>query len=83
MANQEHWDILAKGIEAWNAWRKQQPELEPDLVEADLRDADLRDADLSGAKLMAADLYQANLSGAVLTGANLQICRSSTISFPY
>jgi uncharacterized protein YjbI with pentapeptide repeats len=71
MANQEHWDILKKGVEAWNAWRKQQPELEPDLVEVDLRDADLRDADLSGAQLMAADLYQANMSGAVLTGANL------------
>jgi hypothetical protein len=22
MANQEHLDILAKGVEAWNAWRQ-------------------------------------------------------------
>jgi uncharacterized protein YjbI with pentapeptide repeats len=40
MANPEHLRILEKGIEAWNQWRKQYPDLEPDLSGADLSIAD-------------------------------------------
>jgi uncharacterized protein YjbI with pentapeptide repeats len=40
MANPEHLKILEKGIEAWNQWRKEYPDLEPDLSEADLSIAD-------------------------------------------
>ncbi len=29
MANQEHLDILANGVEAWNEWRKGNPTIQP------------------------------------------------------
>ena len=39
MANQEHLDILKRGVEAWNAWRKEQPDEWPDLSNTDLSEA--------------------------------------------
>ena len=44
MANQVHLDILKQGIEVWNKWRNEHPEIRPDLREADLRFANLSDA---------------------------------------
>jgi hypothetical protein len=41
MANQGHLDILAKGVEAWNAWRKDTPQIQPDFSEIDLGAATL------------------------------------------
>jgi hypothetical protein len=37
MANPEHLKILERGVDAWNEWRKEHPEIVPDLSEADLR----------------------------------------------
>jgi hypothetical protein len=71
MANQEHLDILAKGVEAWNAWRDGHPDFRPDLTGPDLKGANLSGADLIGANLSGANLTDANLTGAHLTGANL------------
>ncbi len=81
MANQEHLKILKQGVEAWNTWREQNPEVRPDLHEADLsggglsranlRGAKLSEAKLSGAKLRGADLYEANLREASPRQANL------------
>ena len=72
MANQEHLDILAKGLETWNAWRRENPDAPLDLNGADLRDTDLDRANLDGAILRGANLSGANLSGAHLGGANLR-----------
>jgi uncharacterized protein YjbI with pentapeptide repeats len=77
MANKKHLAILKQGVEAWNAWRKQNPKDIPDLSEANLSRADLRGADLSGAKLhgtkfMNVNLSQAKLLQANLSGANLR-----------
>jgi hypothetical protein len=47
MANQEHLDILAKGVGEWNAWREQQPDSRPDLSGANLSGAELRGANCS------------------------------------
>src|SRR6266699_2910817 len=71
MANQEHVQIIQKGIEAWNQWRNQDPKINPDLREADLHGADLSGADFSGADLSGADLSEADLSDAKLGGASL------------
>jgi uncharacterized protein YjbI with pentapeptide repeats len=76
MANQEHLDILANGVEAWNAWRRKNPDARLDLSCANLLDAylghaDLKGADLSHASLSRAFLGGAGLSGAGLSGANL------------
>lgn len=87
--NQEHAEILAKGTEAWNAWRKKNPGIHPDLSgvdlseedvsgynfsETNLRDADLYQADLGGTNLKLADLRGTDLSAARMVGADLYKC---------
>ncbi len=82
MADEEHLKKLREGAEAWNAWRKENPDVHradlrsADLSDANLSDANLDGADLSGAYLIRADLFNAtllgsNLSDAFLIGANL------------
>jgi hypothetical protein len=77
MADQEQLDILLKqGVQAWNEWRKEHPEIRPDLRDAtlngaNLRDANLRDATLNGANLRDANLGRASLYGADLSDADL------------
>jgi uncharacterized protein YjbI with pentapeptide repeats len=72
MANREHLDILAKGVEAWNAWRRDNFAISPDLSYAHLRRANLTGVDLSGAELRGAELHDANLRRAILTDAELR-----------
>lgn len=76
MANSEHLARLNRGIEAWNAWRKNNSAICPDLSCADLSYRDLRNVDLDGANLVRASLFHANLrdanlSHAILRGADL------------
>jgi uncharacterized protein YjbI with pentapeptide repeats len=71
MANQEHLDILRQGIVAWNAWRKANPDIRPDLNGADLIEADLSGAHLYETGLHGANLHGANLNRADLSGADL------------
>lgn len=63
--NEEHLAILKQGVEVWNRWRDENPDVRPDLV----------GADLSGAGLKLADLSDARLSGAILNKADLQFAR--------
>jgi uncharacterized protein YjbI with pentapeptide repeats len=56
MANEEHVARLRKGADSWNAWRKENPEIHPDL---------------SGANLIKAELFGANLCWMNLSGATL------------
>ena len=71
MANQEHLDILKRGVEIWNQWREEHSDIQPNLSGANLFQADLLLADLSGANLSGAWLSRATLNGADLRGANL------------
>jgi Pentapeptide repeats (8 copies) len=86
MADAEHLAILRQGVDAWNAWRKKEPSVRPnlseaglsgeklsgaDLINADLHEADLHRADLSGANLFEANLHEADLSDANLRWAGL------------
>jgi uncharacterized protein YjbI with pentapeptide repeats len=76
MVNQSHLKKLEEGVEAWNAWRKENQEVKPDLRDAilknhDLRKANLSNCDLRGARLSNADLGHAYLAGADLRGAEL------------
>ncbi len=67
MANQEHLDLLiGQGVEVWNQWRQENPDLEPDLSGSILNRADLRGALLSRVNLTEASLIWADLRGAVL-----------------
>jgi len=71
MANKKHLKILKRGVEAWNAWRREDFDLVPGLRGAPLSGADLRGADLRGAHLIEAKLDEADLRGADLILANL------------
>lgn len=52
MANEEHLAILKNGVEAWNLWRKENPDVEePDISGADLRGEPLAAARLDNAIL--------------------------------
>jgi len=76
MSDREHVNHLTGGVEAWNAWRRANPGVRPDLSGSHIRvrglaGADLRDADMRGTLLPGADLSGADLSGADLSGADL------------
>ena len=36
MANDEQLEILSRGVKAWNAWRRKNPRIMPDLSHANL-----------------------------------------------
>ena len=71
MANQEHLAILKQGVEAWNRWRLDHSDIQPDLFRADLRAANLRGANLRGANLSSTYLFEADLREADFREANL------------
>ncbi len=87
MANEEHLEIIKQGVEAWNEWRKNNPEERPnlsgtdltgalladaDLSESDLSGADFRDSTLRDANLTHADLYYTDLESAILVNTNFK-----------
>ena len=77
MANADHIALLKKGVTAWNAWRRENPDIQPDLSGANLSGANLNGAflftaNLRGANLSEANLIRANLNGASLREANLR-----------
>jgi len=67
MANEKHLAILKQGVDAWNAWREENPEVRPHLSGARLTGANLKGVDLRGADLSWANLKGANLSGGDLS----------------
>src|SRR5690348_5632765 len=77
MANAEHLDILKKGVEAWNDWRKKNPHIKPDLTGAYLTETSVEwsapngPALLDSRDLRRVDLTDALLSYSVLKGADL------------
>ena len=71
MANQDHLDLLKRGVEFWNKWRGSLDFLRD--TEALLHGPDLSKADLSKAILKKANLTCANLRGADLVNANLTL----------
>jgi uncharacterized protein YjbI with pentapeptide repeats len=72
MANPEHLEQFKQGVQKWNQWRREHPDLRhPDLSQIELACADLRDADLHGANLWRAELRQSDFRGANLERADL------------
>jgi uncharacterized protein YjbI with pentapeptide repeats len=65
-------ELLDKGVEQWNRWRKDHPAFRPELERAVLSGRNLQGVDFHGAKLVHAALAGANLTGADLTGADLR-----------
>ena len=81
VANKGQLSILKQGVDVWNKWRKEHPDIRIDLKGADLKHAmlddanffgaDLSDARLEEAKLCRADFSEANLDETHLNGADL------------
>lgn len=86
MANQNHVTRVQNGPQAWNQWRKRNPNDRPDLsdvsleridlMRANLAETDLVRVNLAGANALearfnGADLVRANLTGTTLVKANL------------
>ena len=72
MASAEHLSILKNGVDAWNRWREENPEIRPDLSSAEFDKAELAGINLSIADLSYASLRHSNLSRADLRSANLK-----------
>jgi hypothetical protein len=72
MANPEHLAKLREGVEAWNAWRKLNPSVTPDLVETNLSGCNLERIDFSGALLDSANLGKAKLVSAYFDHSRLR-----------
>ncbi|MFH1738801.1 MAG: pentapeptide repeat-containing protein [bacterium] len=71
MPNPDHLARLHEGVDAWNAWRNENPGATPDLSgiclpEENLSGADFSGTNLNGANLTRADLRRANFSDAKL-----------------
>jgi hypothetical protein len=71
VANAEHLKLLREGVSLWNAWRKKEPPVVPDLSDASLVRKELVRANFSRAYLNRANLSEANLNAANLGGADL------------
>ncbi|MCK6463121.1 MAG: toll/interleukin-1 receptor domain-containing protein [Candidatus Pacebacteria bacterium] len=72
MAIQEHVSILRSGVQVWNLWREQNPQILPDLSNANLaasklKNANLEKVNLRGTSLWVTDLTEANLREADLS----------------
>ncbi len=93
MADPVHLEKLCQGPKLWNAWRKENPELAPDLSDARLTlsqrqfgpsnggPIDLSNADLSGGALRYATLTGANFAQATLIAADLVHSRLDGVNF--
>ncbi|NTW83754.1 MAG: toll/interleukin-1 receptor domain-containing protein [Chlorobiaceae bacterium] len=75
MANPEHLEILRQGVEVWNSWRKEKPEIKPDLSNLALPNTDFHGIDFGKVNLRMGNLYGVNISGANLCNANLSLVR--------
>ncbi len=60
MANEEHLAILNQGVDAWNEWREENPEIQPDLVGAKLSGLDLRGIKFSSQYLVISHMGPTN-----------------------
>jgi len=82
MANPAHVAKLKEGVEPWNQWRSENPDIRVDLADAnlsgmnlsgaDLKRVDLVGSDLGGASLRRAQLNESNLAMAKFVGADLR-----------
>ncbi len=68
MANQEHASILLEGRSSWNAWRRRNREILPDL---------------SGAVLSDLNFHRYNLKNAVMSGCDLRRSSFEGLYFPH
>ncbi len=86
MANEEHVAILKEGVDVWNKWRLDNPDIIPDLGGVDLHGirfcrADLCEANLFKTNLSFVDFRGTTLKNAYLNGVNLSRANLCDVSF--
>ncbi|MBD1932089.1 MULTISPECIES: pentapeptide repeat-containing protein [Cyanophyceae] len=72
MANEEHLEILKQGVEVWNRWRKENPNVSPDLGYVSFSGINLDGFDLSKTCLWYSSFGGSSLRGTLLTWSFLQ-----------
>ena len=72
MANSEHVKIIKQGADTWNEWRKNNPDINPDLAWANLIGLDLQGIDFTGSILYGTNLQNAVLNSATMKNADLE-----------
>ncbi|MFP5273701.1 pentapeptide repeat-containing protein [Coleofasciculus sp.] len=80
MANKEQLAILSQGVEAWNDWRKQNPDARVNLRGHSFKGKDLSQVNFSHANIQGANFTNAKLIGANFSGAKAGLQRCWTIS---
>ncbi|MBT5469573.1 MAG: pentapeptide repeat-containing protein [Nitrospina sp.] len=71
MPIEEHVNKIKEGVNAWNLWRDQNPEIVPDLSKADIRGCQLRKINLRHTNLEETKLQYSNLAEAILEKADM------------
>jgi len=71
MSTHQHLDLLEQGADAWNKWRRKNPDIAPNFRGADLRKKSLRNYDLSRCDLSHTDARDTSFRKADLRDANL------------
>jgi len=72
VAKQEHLDIIRQGVDSWNSWREEFPNIKPDLSGANLKNVHLKWVNFSRTNLSNIQISEAYLLAGDLSGANLQ-----------
>jgi hypothetical protein len=81
MADNNQIAILSQGVEAWNKWREENPDVLIDLKNAKLMRMNLENANLAKADLKKANLSFTNFKNANLAFANLESAIFSFANF--
>ena len=77
MANRKQLRRLKEGVEGWNAWRQENPDVRIDLRRANLKGRSLLNVDLSAADIRGTNFSKGNLTGANLKGVRAGLEESS------
>jgi len=81
MPNAQHFEIVQQGVEAWNNWREENPEIEPDLSEFDLSNMKLNSANLNDTDLRRSELRNTDFRNASMVRADLRAANINKASF--
>jgi uncharacterized protein YjbI with pentapeptide repeats len=81
MPNQTHFEMVKQGVETWNKWREENPEIEPDLSDVDFSGLKLNNANLSDTDLRRTNLKNTDFRGANLVRADLRASNINQTSF--
>lgn len=77
-----HYDRIKEGVTNWNDWRKDNPQIDPDLEKVDFGDMDAFRANFRNVNLQEANLTDVkNLTDAYLGGSNLSGSKLPSLKF--